>query len=153
MTERKIVIPGEAIVEGNKYLPGEGTERRRKEIIAIRYGLSEESKELVKVIPLSGVYLPRRGNVIIGRVENITLNGWQVDIGTPENAFLSLSEIPGFVNKNSLDEIFQIGDSIVAKIAEINRRGIDLTIKGKGFVKIDEGIVIQVRYRCCQTLF
>ena len=144
MTNREIVIPGEIIVEGEKYLPGEGTERRGNKIVAIRYGLAEESKELVKVIPLSGVYHARRGNAIIGSVENITFNGWQIDIGTPENAFLPLSEVPGFVNKNSLDEVMNIRDSLVAKIIDINKRGIDLTIKGKGLGKIDEGIIMEI---------
>ena len=51
MTERKIVIPGETIVSGEKYLPGEGTEKKDNDIISIMYGLSEETKGLVKVIP------------------------------------------------------------------------------------------------------
>ena len=70
--ERRIVIPGEVIVKGENYLPGEGTEKKGDEIITMRYGLAEESNRLVKVIALSGTYQPRRGNIIIGKVENIT---------------------------------------------------------------------------------
>src|SRR3990167_9933004 len=106
---RKIVIPGEAIVEGNDYLPGEGTERRGDEIVALRYGLAEESNKLIRVIPLSGVYHPRRGNVVIGKVENITFNGWVVDIETPQAAFLPLSEFPKYIDKNELDDVLSIG--------------------------------------------
>ena len=54
MTERKVIIPGEVIVEGDNYLPGEGTEKRGNQIVALRYGLAEESNRLVKIIPLSG---------------------------------------------------------------------------------------------------
>ena len=50
--ERKIVIPGEVIVKGDNYLPGEWTEKRNDEIVAIRYGLADESNRLVKIIPL-----------------------------------------------------------------------------------------------------
>jgi exosome complex component RRP4 len=121
MTNRQIVIPGEIIFKGDEYLPGEGTEKRGDEIVAIRFGLAEENKNLVKVIPLSGVYQPRRGNVVIGKVEMITFNGWVVDIGTPENAFLSLMEIPRYVNKDDLKEVLDIGDMIVAKIYSINK--------------------------------
>ncbi|MBI2043738.1 KH domain-containing protein [Candidatus Pacearchaeota archaeon] len=141
---RKIVIPGEVIVEGDKYLPGEGTERRGKNVVAIKYGLAEESAGLVKVIPLSGVYHARRGNVVIGSVENITMNGWVVDIGTAEGAFLPLSEVSGFVNKKAIDEVMNIGDLLVAKIFDINKRGIDLTIRSKGLGKIEEGIIMEV---------
>ena len=141
---RKIVIPGEVIVEGEKFLPGEGTERRNKGIVAIRYGLAEESGDLVKVIPLSGVYSARRGNSVIGKVENTTLNGWVVDIGTAEGAFLPLAEVSGFVNKKAIDEVMTIGDFLVAKIFDINKRGIDLTIRSNGLGKIEEGIIIEI---------
>ena len=144
MTERKIVIPGEVIVSGNDFLPGEGTERIDKGIVAMKYGLAEESGNLVKVIPLSGVYHPRRGNVVIGSVENITFNGWIIDIGTPGNAFLSLMEVPRYVNKNELEGVMDIGDMVITKIWGINKRGIDLSIKSRGLGKIEEGIIVNV---------
>ena len=142
--ERKVIIPGEVIASGNDYLPGEGTEKRGDEIVALRYGLAEETNKLVKVIPLSGVYMPRKGNVIIGKVENITFNGWVIDIGTTENAFLPLMEVPRFVNKDGLDEIMDIGDMVISKIIGINKRGIDVTIKARGFGRIDEGLIFQI---------
>ena len=144
MTDRKVVIPGEVIFQGEDYLPGEGTEKRGEEIVAIRYGLAEESKKLVKVIPLSGVYQPRRGNVVIGKVENVTFNGWVIDINTAEGAFLSLMEVPRYVNKDDLEEVFMIGDMVVAKINSINKRGIDLTVKLKGLGRLDSGITINI---------
>ncbi len=146
MTEKKrqIVIPGEVIVSGDDFLPGEGTEKVGKDIVALRYGLSEESGKLVKIIPLSGVYQARRGNVVIGNVENVTFNGWLIDVGIPENAFLSLTEVPMYVNKNGLEEVMDIGDMVIAKIWAINKRGIDLSIKSRGLGKIDEGIIVKV---------
>ena len=87
-SERKVVIPGEVIVSGDKFLPGEGTEKRGKDIVALRYGLSEDSKGLIKVIQLSGGYIPRRGNVIIGQVRDISFNGWMTDINSAYSSFL-----------------------------------------------------------------
>ncbi|MCK5043880.1 KH domain-containing protein [Candidatus Pacearchaeota archaeon] len=142
--ERKLVIPGEVIVTGNDYLPGEGTEKREKEIVAIKYGLAEESNRLIKVIPLSGVYQARRGNVVIGEVENITFNGWIINIGTADNAFLSLTEVPRYVNKDGLDEVMDIGDMVVAKIWGINKRGIDVSIKSRGLGKLESGMIIKI---------
>jgi len=141
--ERKIVIPGEVIEKGD-FLPGEGTEKRGEEIIALRYGLAEESNKLVKVIGLSGVYHPRRGNVIIGEVENITFNGWILNIKAGDSAFLSLMEVPRYVNKDALEEVMEIGDSVIAKVWAVNKRGIDLSIKSRGLGKIDEGLIIEV---------
>ena len=147
MTEehsRKVVIPGEVIAEGADYLPGEGTEKQGEGIVALRYGLAEESNKLVKVIPLSGVYQPRRGNVVIGVVENVTFNGWVVNLDTAQGGFLPLSEYPRYVNKDEVGEVMGIGDMIVAKIFSINQRGIDLTMRLKGLGKIDRGMILKI---------
>ncbi len=144
MSERKIVIPGEIIVTGEDYLPGKGTEKKGNEIIANVFGLAEEENNLVKIIPLAGRYESRRGNVIIGRVEMLTHNGWVIDFGNPENAFLPLSETPRFVNKNALEEVMKVGDMAVVKIFSIAGRGVDVTIKERGLGKIEEGIIFKI---------
>ena len=143
-SERHVVIPGEVIMSGDNYLPGEGTEKVGKDIIALRYGLAEEVSKLVKVIPLSGVYRPRRGNVVIGKISNITFNGWLIDIGSPENAFLSVAEYPRFVHKSEIEAEMNIGDMAVAKIKDVNRKAVDLTMRLKGLGRIDEGLIVQV---------
>jgi len=142
--ERKIVIPGEVVASGSDFLPGEGTEKQGDEIVAMRYGLAEESNRLVKVISLSGVYQPRMGNVVIGRVENITFYGWVTNIDSSEDAFLPIQEFPKYVSKESLSEVLDIGDMIVAKIIGVNTRGIDLTVKARGLGRIDGGMIINI---------
>ena len=141
---RKIIIPGEVIVKGNNFLPGEGTERMGDEIVAMKYGLAEESNKLVKIISLSGVYQPRRGNVVIGKVVRVNFNGWFMDINASEDAFLSLAEVPRYVNKDGLEEVMDMGDLVIAKIWNINKRGIDLSIKSRGLGKIEEGIIVKI---------
>jgi exosome complex component RRP4 len=142
--ERTIVIPGETIVSGDDYLPGEGTEKRGKEVVSVRYGLVDEANKLVKVIPLSGAYIPRRGNVVIGTIENITFNGWVVNIGATGSSFLPLSEFPKYLNKDELEDYLAIGDMVVAKILEVHRKATDLTVKARGLGGIDEGIILKV---------
>jgi len=146
MTEQKrtIVIPGEVIQTGEDFLPGENTEKQGDNIVALKYGLAEESNKLVKVIALSGTYIPRRGNVVIGTVKMLTGNGWVIDIGGADNGFLPVSEVPRYVNKNALHEVMDIGETVVAKIWSINARGIDLSIKMRGFGRVDEGIVMEI---------
>jgi exosome complex component RRP4 len=144
MSDRKIVIPGEAIVSGEDYLPGEGTEKRGNDIVALKYGLAEESNKLIKIIPLSGPYIPRRGNVVIGKVELITHNGWVINIGCAENGFLSVMEVPRYVNKDAMDEVMSIGDMAVLKIWSINGRGVDLSLKSRGLGKIHEGLIFKI---------
>ena len=144
MTDRQIVIPGEIIAENTDALPGENTAKIDNNIIAQKYGLAETSDKLIKVIPLSGTYLPRRGNTIIGEVENVLFNGWIINFGGPENGFLSLMEVPMYVNKDGLEEVMKIGDMVTAKVWNINKRGTDLSVKSRGLGKIENGIVIKI---------
>jgi len=144
MSERKVVIPGEVIFSESDYLPGDNTEKREEGIVATIFGVAEESNKLVRVIPISGAYQPRRGNVIIGTVVRMIPNGWFIDIDTPEDAFLSLSEVPRYVNRGELAEVLDLGEAVVAKIANIDKRGIDLTLRVHGLGKIEEGLLVKI---------
>ena len=142
--ERQLVTPGEVIINDSEYLPGEGTEKRGEEIIAQKFGLVEISNRLVRIIPLSGTYIPRRGNVVIGEVRDITFNGWLIDIGAPSSGFLPLMECPRFINKDEIGEFMGIGDVVVAKLLNAKIKSIDLTIKIKGLGKLEGGMVIKI---------
>lgn len=142
--KREIVVPGEVIVEGIDYLPGDGTEKKGEKIIALQYGLAEENNNLVRIIPLSGVYQVRRGNVVIGKVVDLTFNGWLVDIGTANNSFLPVSEFPRYINANELAEHLDIGEMLVAKVLGVKRKGVDLTVKGRGLGGLEDGLIIKV---------
>jgi len=67
-----------------------------------------------------------------------------LDIDTPENAFLSLSEVPRYVNRGELNEVMDMHEIVVAKIFNIGKRGIDMTIRGHGLGKIEGGMIIKV---------
>ncbi len=142
--KREIVIPGETIVSGDDYLAGEWTRKEGKSILASRFGLADKSGRLVKVIPLSGSYMPRKGNVVIGKVLDITFNGWIMDIDAPYQSFLSLTECSKFVNKNDLAECYNIGDMIAVKVLGVKRKGIDLTSKGRNLGKLEGGTIIHI---------
>ena len=142
--KRKPVVPGEVIISGEDYLPSDGTRREGKDIVAIRFGLAEEAGRVIRVIPVTGAFIPRRGNNVIGRVTDITFHGWLVDIDCAANGFLPIEESPRFISKNDMDQFLAIGDVIAAKIAGVKAKGIDLFLKGKGLGKLENGFVFRV---------
>ncbi len=143
-SERKIVVPGEVIFSGEDYLPGEGTLREDNNIIAEKYGLAEKVGRVVKIIPLSGSFIPRRNNVVLGRVVDIIHSGWLVDIDSAGTSFLPLAETPRFINKSEMDQFLNIGDMISAKIWSVNGKSIDLAMKGKGLGKLEGGFTFRI---------
>lgn len=140
---REIVIPGEVIAKGD-VLPGDWTAKHGDDVIATRLGVVDKEGKLVKIVPISGVYIPRRGNVVIGVIENLTMRGWIVDIKAPYESFLMLKECPMFVNENEMADVYNVGDLVVAKISSVKREAIDLTTKGRGLGKIKEGMIIEI---------
>ena len=142
--KRKIVVPGEVIVSGEDFLPSEGARREGADIIANKFGLAEEAGRVIKVISITGAFVPRRNNVVIGRVTNITMNGWVIDIDSAQSAFLPIDESPRFINKHEMDQFLAIGEIIVAKIWSINQRGVDLSLKSRGLGKLEGGFIFRV---------
>ena len=141
---RKIGVPGETIASGDDFLPGEGTVREGGNIVAQRYGIVEESGKLVKIIPLSGVFIPRRGNVVIGRVSDVSFNGWMTDIDSAQSSFLPVAEVPRYLDKNNLNEFLDIGEFFSAKIKGVKSRGIDLTLDARGLGRLEGGMIISI---------
>lgn len=142
--KRKVVVPGEVIVSGEDFLPGEGARREGNDLVADRFGLAEEAGRVVKVIAITGAFVPRRNNIILGRVTDITFHGWVVDIDSAQAGFLPLEESPRFINKNEMDQFLDIGDVVAAKIWSVKSRGIDLTLKSKGLGKLEGGFTFRV---------
>lgn len=144
ISERKVVIPGETIISGDDFLPGDFTYKEGDDIVAARYGLAETSGRVVKIIPISGVFEPRRGNNVIGRVEDTNFSGWIVDIGGPYSSFLPLAECPRFINRNNIEEFAGIGDVLSVKIAGVKKGGVDLTLKSRGLGVLEGGRIIRI---------
>ena len=142
--KRTIVIPGETIVSGEDFLPGEGTRREGNDIVAEKYGLAEKIGRVVKIISLSGAFIPRRNNVVLGVVTDITHRGWLLDIDYAGSAFLPVTEAPRFIQKGEFDSFLAIGDVVAAKIWEVNGISIDLSIKGRGLGKLEGGFVFRI---------
>lgn len=143
-TKRWVVVPGEEIITGDDYLPGEGARRQGEKILAARYGLAEIAGRVVKVLSVFGAYYPRKNNVIIGKVVDVNFAGWMIDIDAASSAFLPIEESPRFIHRSEMEQFLAVGDVISAKIWGVKSKGIDLSMKGKGLGKLEEGFIFKI---------
>ena len=145
--QRKQVIPGDVITTGN-HRHGAYVERRGDEYIALRVGLAEVGREGVKLNPMSGPYLPRAEDLVIGKVVDINGFGWVVDINSCFDGFLPASFVFGrefSPATHDLSEKFGVGDIIGCRIESFERsRDPQLSIRGHGFGKIERGEIIKI---------
>ena len=92
VNDKDIVVPGEVLADGMSYLPGQGMYRLGNCIMASRLGIVKIEGKVIKLIPLSGRYLPRMGDVIIGRVKDINFSAWSVETNSAYPAMLSMKD-------------------------------------------------------------
>lgn len=142
--KRQIVVPGETIVSGNEFLPGIGAYRDGADVVANIYGIVFVDGKQVRVNAVTGAYYPRRGNTVIGTIVDITFNGWLIDFGGAQNAFLPVSEVPRYVNKNEMAEFLNFGESVIVKVWDVKSRGVDVSMKMRGFGKIEGGMIVSI---------
>jgi exosome complex component RRP4 len=145
--KKQLVAPGEVLAEGS-YFPGENTYREGNKVYASRIGLAELVANRLMVVPLKGCYVPRVDDFVIGRVVDIAMSGWTVDISSPYSALLPLSETPasrGMAARKDLTRIFNVGDLVMAEVIAFDRtRDPLLTVRGRGLGKVSSGRVVHI---------
>lgn len=147
INERDIVIPGEILAEGMDFLPGENTYREEDKIYSKALGLVSIAGRVLKITPLSGPYILKPGDKIIGQISDILMSGWRLTTGTAYTAMLSMQDASSrFIRKDEdLSKILGIGDYVVVKITKVTSQNlIDVTMKEPGLHKINGGRIIKI---------
>lgn len=148
-TERKqLVGPGELLAEG-PYFAGENTYREGGKIFSSRVGLADVIGNKLIVVPIKGTYIPRLDDIVIGRITDITMSSWQVDICAPYPALLPMSETPIHREREGvrrdLSTIYSVGDLVLAEVIAFDRtRDPLLTTKERGLGKVNSGRVARI---------
>jgi exosome complex component RRP4 len=143
-----MVGPGELLAEG-PYFAGENTYREGTKIFSSRVGMAEVVGNKLIVVPFKGAYIPRIDDIVIGRVIDIGMSGWQVDIDAPYPAMLPASETPldrgRDAGRRDLGHIYGVGDLMIAQVIAFDRtRDPLLTTKGRGLGKMSSGRVARI---------
>ena len=145
--KRKYVIPGEVIAEGN-YKPSSNVIRMGDNLVATRVGMAEIDRDNVKVIPLSGPYIPRPDDLVIGKIVDSTAFAWEADINSCFYAYLPAQSVFGrdfSPSRESLTTMFEIGDIISARILAFDRtRDPLLSVSGPGLGKVSSGEIVKM---------
>lgn len=144
---KEVVVPGETLATGMEFLPSYGTRREGDKILASRLGLVNLDGKVIKLVPLSGAYYPKKGDTIIGQVTEVLLSGWRIDTNSAYSAVLNMKDATSeFIARGAdLTKYFAIGDFVMAKITNVTSQNlVDLTMKGPGLRKLHGGRIIRV---------
>ena len=91
-----VVSPGEIITrQSSNVLRGHGTyvDERDGTLRACVCGVVERVNKLITVRPLRSRYTADIGDVIVGRISEVSMNRWKVDVQGRQDAILLLSSV------------------------------------------------------------
>lgn len=148
MEVREVVIPGELIDEKKGRKVGRGAYFEGEKIFAKVLGIVRSDENEVSVIHLSGIYMPRFGDKVIGVVSDFSISGWMININCPYRAFLPLSEaVDEFVDtqRTDISKFFGIDDVIFCKVSKVTKdKTIQVSMRAIGARKLYDGVIINV---------
>ncbi len=147
----EIVIPGDLLATG-KLIANQGVykvvEKGVFKFYSKRVGLVSIQGNKISVVPLEGGYIPAEGDIVIGKISDVGLTHWIVDINSPYSAILNVNNVidrPIDPLKDDLTRILNVGDLILAKVSAFDRtRDPVLTLQGRGLHKIHSGRLVEV---------
>ena len=145
--DKDIVVPGEILAVGMDNFPGTGTYREGENIVASMLGLVQLDGRTIKLIPLSGRYIPKMYDTVICKVIDVNMNGWRLDTNSPYSAMLSMKEATSqFIPRGAdLTKFYDIGDYISCNVINVtSQKLVDVTMKGMGLRKLQGGRAIDV---------
>ncbi|MFT4310533.1 MAG: exosome complex RNA-binding protein Rrp4 [Candidatus Woesearchaeota archaeon] len=144
---KQVVVPGQLLAQGFDYVPGIGAYRLGEQVIAERLGLVSIDGRAIKLIPLAGRYIPKKDDVIIGKVTDILMSGWKIDIHSAYTAMLSLKEASDqYIEKGyDLNELLTFDEYILCRVSQVTSQNlIDVSMRSPGLFKLPAGIVLHV---------
>ncbi|MCH8914848.1 MAG: RNA-binding protein [Thaumarchaeota archaeon] len=145
--KRKYVIPGDLVTTG-PFRPEQNVLLEGNKIISTSIGISEIYDDSVRVIPLTGKYIPKINDLVIAKVLSHTSLSWELDINSCYVGFLPAQDVFGRDFSAHADELtskLKTGDLVAARIANFDRtRDPLLTISDRDLGKIDSGALVQI---------
>jgi exosome complex component RRP4 len=145
--KRKYVIPGDVVTTG-PFRPEQNTVLEGNKIISTTIGISEIYDDSVRVIPLTGKYIPKINDLVIGKVNSHTSLSWELDINSCYVGFLPAQDVFGRDFSAHADELatkLRTGDLVAARIANFDRtRDPLVSISDRDLGKIDSGVLMEI---------
>jgi len=141
---REIVVPGDLLSESG-LKAGPGTYVESGHIYAAQLGIKTTRSDVVGVVPLSGQYIPIRGDMVIGKIVDMGASNWYVDINAAHQSSLHVNEVPWRVEFGETGKFMTVGDLVSLKIVGVDELGkVQISMKEHGLRKLAGGVVIEV---------
>ena len=148
MSENKnqFVLPGDTI--SGSYEPAQNVILDDNRLLSTAIGFCEIDDNQASVSPLTGFYIPKSDDLVIGKIKSHTSMVWEVDINSYHVGILPAFDIFGKdynPSKDDLSSKLNIGDLVAVRIVSGDTtRDPLVTISGENLGKIDSGELVKI---------
>lgn len=143
---REVVVPGD-VLAGENLKPGSGAFSEGGQIYASLLGLRSERGGYVNVVPLSGVYIPEPGDLVVGKVVDIGPTFWLVDLNAPYPSPLHVNEVPWRVDYGDTARYLAVEDAVLVKVDGVDEtKRVTITMKDRQCRKLTGGRIVEISH-------
>ena len=140
---KDLVIPGQ-VLSDDEYYSGRGTFKENGKVCSSLMGLVSLRNKKIRVIPLKSKYVPKKGDVVIGKINDVRFSMWEVDINSPYSGILPAFEVFGR-EKKELNKVYDVGDVLFLRVVDVDEiKKAKLGLKGRGMGKFKGGIIVDI---------
>ena len=140
---KDLVIPGQILAD-DEYYSGRGTFKDNGKVCSSLMGLVSLRNKKIRVIPLKSKYVPKKGDVVIGKINDVRFSMWDVDINSPYSGILPAFEVFGR-EKKELNKVYDVGDVLFLRVVDVDEiKKAKLGLKGRGMGKFKGGIIVDI---------
>ena len=140
---KDLVIPGQVLAD-DEYYSGRGTFKDNGKVCSSLIGLVSLRNKKIRVIPLKSKYVPKKGDVVIGKINDVRFSMWDVDINSPYSGILPAFEVFGR-EKKELNKVYDVGDVLFLRVVDVDEiKKAKLGLKGRGMGKFKGGIIVDI---------
>jgi len=144
--KKQVVAPGELLAQGD-YYPELNASKNGENLYSTIMGVFDFKGNRLSVVPLKHCYIPFVDDLVIGRIADVGMSGWTVDINSPYPALLPASEVAGRRHgpRMEAERLFSVGDLVRAKVIAFDRtRDPLLTTRDRDLGKITQGKIVKI---------
>ena len=116
--DKDLVIPGQILAD-EEYYSGRGTFKEHGKVCSSLIGLVSLRNKKIRVIPLKSKYVPKKGDVVIGKINDVRFSMWDVDINSPYSGILPAFEVFGR-EKKELNKVYDVGDVLFLRVVDVD---------------------------------
>lgn len=146
--EKDLVAPGDVIFDGDELYANSGAYEEDGKIYSKYVGVVEYGKNSLRVVPMSGRYIPEEGDIVIAEISSVGFSNWRADLNSAYEGMLKIDvAVDEYIDldEDDLTDYFDVGDAIVVEVSAVTEgMDVNLSMEDRRCRKLNGGRIIEI---------